>query len=136
MHRQKTQLYKNSVVQIITDDHIDRLKMQSELIKIILFFFISLILLIIVLSLQSKKIAKPIEALAKATNNLLKQNKKLHFEKSKISELNNLSENFSKMSQDLNDRANQLIEASLREHMKEREAEMAYKIGFYESVSS
>lgn len=136
MHRQKTQLYKNSVIQIVTDDHIDRFKIQSELIKIVLFFVFSLTLLIIVLSLQSKKIAKPIKALVKATNNLLKQNKKLHFEKSKISELNNLSENFSKMSQDLNDRANELIEASLREHMKEREAEMAYKIGFYESVSS
>ena len=137
MHRKHTQLYKNSVIQIVTDKSFDKVKIKNELIQLILFFLISLALLVFIIFLQANRIAKPIKAMVEATNNLLKQNnKKLIFNNCKISELNNLSDNFLKMSSELYDRANQLVEASIREQMKEKEAEIAYKLGLYESVSS
>ncbi|NOZ47239.1 MAG: HAMP domain-containing histidine kinase [Chlorobi bacterium] len=136
MQRKNTQLYKNSVIQIVTDNKVDQNKIANELVKITLFFILSLAILILLISLQAKKISKSIKHFVSVTNNLLKTNKTLNFENTGITELNNLSVNFSKMSLELNERANQLIEASIREKMKEKEAEVAYKLGLYESVSS
>ena len=52
-----------------------------------------------------------------------------------IEELDRLTDNFNTMSAELTQRSQQLVEARVRSEMKEKEAELAYTRGLYESAS-
>lgn len=89
---------------------------------------------------KSKKIASqistPIEELSFLTKDLGKSNAKEIDTKSGIQEVDQLTYNFNTLSQELESRTQDYIQSQLREKMIEKDAEIAYRAGLFESASS
>jgi len=85
---------------------------------------------------MSEFISQPIIRLSEATRQLGKEFNDLKIEKSGIDEIDSLSEDFLSMSQNLEIRTKELIDAKIREKIKEKEAELAYNAGLFESAAS
>ncbi|NUM36536.1 MAG: ATP-binding protein [Candidatus Brocadiae bacterium] len=84
----------------------------------------------------SQKIAAPISYLTEATGNLGKNFQQINSEAVGIEEIDKLSYNFNRMSSELETRTKELIESHTREKLKEKEAQVAYNAGLFESASS
>lgn len=84
----------------------------------------------------SRKISHPIADLTQATGNLGKNLQKISLEAVGIEEVDRLSYNFNQMTQELETRTKELIESHTREKIKEKEAQVAYNAGLFESASS
>ncbi len=80
-------------------------------------------------------IARPVEKLSSATTELGTGRAEQNIPPSGIEELDRLTDNFNTMSAELTQRSQQLVEARVRSEMKEKEAELAYTRGLYESAS-
>ena len=82
---------------------------------------------------MAEQIASPVEKLALATAEI--GTGKASVPAVGIEEIDQLTANFNTMSSELAQRSNELIEAGVRSEMKEKEAELAYTRGLYESAS-
>jgi signal transduction histidine kinase len=84
----------------------------------------------------ASKIASPIQELSLLTSDLGNKPDNLIEKKVGIQEVDRLTENFNKVSLELDARTKEYVEAQLREKMREKDAEIAYKVGLFESASS
>jgi signal transduction histidine kinase len=101
---------------------------------------IACILFYFILSRRSRAFAasltRPIRELTKATGKIGTEEVLPLFEPTEIEEIDQLAENFHLMSIELESRTKDLIESRLRERMQEKEAELAFTAGLFESASS
>ena len=81
----------------------------------------------------AEQIASPVEKLTLATAEI--GTGKACIPASGIEEIDQLTANFNTMSSELAQRSTELIEAGVRSEMKDKEAELAYTRGLYESAS-
>jgi len=72
---------------------------------------------------MASRISAPIERLAQMTTTIVGQRQPCTFEEAGIAEIDNLGQNFCRMSDQLNRRTQELIESHIRERNKEYEAE-------------
>jgi C4-dicarboxylate-specific signal transduction histidine kinase len=84
----------------------------------------------------ASKIASPIQELSLLTSDLGNKPDNFIDKKVGIKEVDRLSENFNKVSMELDARTKEYVEAQLREKMREKDTEIAYKTGLFESASS
>jgi len=84
----------------------------------------------------SQRISSPIEKLAKATEKIGTVWHVSQLELSGIIEIDNLSKNFNHMSEELDKRTQDLVDAQIREKIKEKDAEIAYSTGLFESANA
>ncbi|MEI6071603.1 MAG: ATP-binding protein [Verrucomicrobiae bacterium] len=82
---------------------------------------------------MAAEIARPVERLTLATAGIGTGSTSVP--PSGIEEIDQLTDNFNTMSRELAQRAKDLVEAGVRSEMKEKEAELAYTRGLYESAS-
>jgi len=80
-------------------------------------------------------IAHPVAQLTKATADMGKSTPGGAIPEGGIEELDQLTTNFNSMSRELERRSAELVDARVRTAMKEKEAELAYTRGLYESAS-
>lgn len=84
---------------------------------------------------MAAEISRPVEKLTRATTEIGTGLTDAQIPASGIEEIDRLTENFNTMSAELAQRSQQLVEARVRSEMKEKEAELAYTRGLYESAS-
>jgi signal transduction histidine kinase len=84
---------------------------------------------------MAAEISRPVEKLTQATTEIGTGLADAQIPASGIEEIDRLTENFNTMSAELTQRSRQLVEARVRSEMKEKEAELAYTRGLYESAS-
>ena len=82
------------------------------------------------------KISSPIQELSLLTSDLGRKPNNHLGKKVGIEEVDRLTDNFNKVSSELDVRTKEYIEAQLREKLIEKDAEIAYKAGLFESASS
>lgn len=82
------------------------------------------------------KIAAPIQELSLLTSDLGNKPSNFIDKKIGIEELDRLTHNFNKVSKELDARTKEYVEAQLREKIREKDTEIAYKTGLFESASS
>ena len=121
---------------------IDKLKENTNMIGYIIIalmvvFYILFFSYLLRKSLKiANKIASPIEKLSLLTSDFgRKANTQLGM-KVGIEEVDRLTQNFNKVSLELDVRTKEYVESQLREKMREKDAEIAYKAGLFESASS
>jgi len=121
---------------------IQRLKQQIDLLGYVVIALMILFYILFFLYLQRKsktlahKIVAPIEQLSLLSKDLGKDTKALIQSDSGIKEVEELTENFNTLSKELDARTEAYIEAKLQEKMHEKDAEIAYRVGLFESASS
>jgi signal transduction histidine kinase len=119
-----------------------KLKTQIDFIGYFVIFFMGLFYLIFFLYLQKKsqklaqKIVTPIEELSILSKDLGTNANTVLKSDSGIEEVDQLTHNFNTLSKELDTRTQAYIEAQLREKMHEKDAEIAYRAGLFESASS
>ncbi len=84
---------------------------------------------------MAEEIAQPVEKLRRATEDIGTGRKEEKIPPSGIEEIDHLTANFNKMSSELSQRSQELVEARVRTEMKAKESELAYTRGLYESAS-
>ncbi len=84
----------------------------------------------------ARKIVTPIEELSMLSKDLGTNAAHKPLEPSGITEVDQLTHNFNTLSIELDERTKSTIEAQLREKMHEKDAEIAYRAGLFESASS
>ena len=84
----------------------------------------------------AQKIVTPIEELSILSKDLGKETKKIIHSDSGIDEVDQLTHNFNTLSKELDERTEAYVESHLREEMYEKDAEIAYRAGLYESASA
>lgn len=84
---------------------------------------------------MAEEIAHPVEKLRRATEDIGTGRKEEEIPPSGIEEIDQLTGNFNKMSSELAQRSQELVEARVRTEMKAKESELAYTRGLYESAS-
>jgi signal transduction histidine kinase len=84
---------------------------------------------------MAEAIADPVETLTLATATLGKESSKQKIPPSGIEEIDQLTTNFNSMADELDRRSAELVEARVRTEMKQKESELAYTRGLYESAS-
>jgi len=80
-------------------------------------------------------IAEPVAKLTRATADIGTGRGTAHIPPSGIVEIDQLTENFEKMSSELAQRSRELVEERVRTELKGKESELAYTRGLYESAS-
>ena len=109
------------------------------------YFVIALMLLFYVLffiylmkksRLVAVRIAEPIRKLSVMTSDLGTKEAKRMTHQVGITEIDQLVDNFNKLSEELDIRTQEYVQSQLREKMKEKDAEIAYRSGLFESASS
>ncbi len=84
---------------------------------------------------MAEEIAGPVGRLAAATAGVGTGMSEVSVPPSGIEEIDRLTENFNTMSGELAQRSRELVDARVRSEMKDKEAELAYTRGLYESAS-
>ena len=84
---------------------------------------------------MAQEIASPVEQLTQATKDIGTGRSEEAIPASGIEEIDQLTDNFNKMSAELSQRSQELVEARVRTEMKAKESELAYTRGLYESAS-
>lgn len=84
---------------------------------------------------MAEEIASPVAMLTQATKDIGTGRSEEAIPASGIEELDQLTQNFNKMSAELSERSRELVEARVRTEMKAKESELAYTRGLYESAS-
>ena len=118
------------------------LKKQVNIIGYIVIFLMLLFYVVFFLYLMRKslfvaeKIAQPIAELSLLTSDLGKKSNEQIINKVGIVEVDQLVHNFNNLSKELEIRTQEYIDSQLREKMKEKDAEIAYRSGLFESASS
>ena len=84
---------------------------------------------------MAEEIASPVAMLTQATKDIGTGRTEEAIPASGIEELDQLTENFNKMSAELSQRSRELVEARVRTEMKAKESELSYTRGLYESAS-
>ena len=84
---------------------------------------------------MAEEIADPVGRLAAATAGVGTGMSEVSVPASGIEEIDRLTENFNTMSGELAQRSRELVDARVRSEMKDKEAELAYTRGLYESAS-
>jgi len=86
---------------------------------------------------MSAEISHPITSLAQATSELGKteSDRNVDLAMSGIPEIDRLTGNFNTMSRELRERSQELVRSAVREQLKEKEAELSYARGQFESAS-
>lgn len=121
---------------------LEAFKAQAQLIGYVVLAFMVLfyILFFIYLTKKSKKVAavisKPINDLSELTSNLGYKPQNPLSDETKIDEIYSLIHNFNMLSKELDTRTQEYIQSQMREKMKEKDAEIAYRAGLFESASS
>lgn len=119
-----------------------KLKKQIDFIGYVVMALMALFYVLFFLYLQRKsqklatKIVSPIEELSLLSKDLGTDAIHQPLAPSGISEVDQLTHNFNRLSLELNERTKSTIEAQLREKMHEKDAEIAYRAGLFESASS
>ncbi len=101
MDRKKTELYKGSVIRIITDQTADYDYLKSELIRFVLIFVITLLLVVVLIYFKTKIITDPIKKLVFKVNRITHGH--LHERADEIgnNEITTLSKQFNRMIEEL-----------------------------------
>lgn len=121
---------------------LEAFKAQAQQIGYVVLAFMALFYIIFFwyLTRKSKKVAsvisKPINDLSELTSNLGYRPQNPLNDETKIEEIYSLIHNFNMLSQELDTRTQEYIQAQMREKMKEKDAEIAYRAGLFESASS
>lgn len=121
---------------------LEAFKEQAQRIGYVVLAFMILfyILFFLYLMKKSKKVAsiisKPINDLSELTSNLGYKPQSPLSDKTQIDEIYTLISNFNMLSQELDMRTQEYIQAQMREKMKEKDAQIAYRAGLYESATS
>lgn len=84
----------------------------------------------------ASKIADPIKELSTVTSNLGLQPENRIKTHSDIQEVEQLAQNFNEVSSKLDERTREYVQSQIREKIKEKDAEIAYRAGLFESASS
>ncbi len=123
-------------------ESIHKLKIQIDNIGYIIIFLMVLFYVVFFLFLSKKsktvasRISKPIHQLSILTKDLGTKTDSQIDSNSGIYEVDQLSQNFNKLSKELDERTNDYIQAQIREKTAEKDAEIAYRSGLFESASS
>ncbi len=121
---------------------LEAFKAQAQQIGYVVLAFMALFYVIFFwyLTRKSKKVAlvisKPINDLSELTSNLGYRPQNVLNDETRIKEIYSLIHNFNMLSQELDTRTQEYIQAQMREKMKEKDAEIAYRAGLFESASS
>ncbi len=121
---------------------LEAFKAQAQSIGYVVLAFMVLfyILFFIYLTKKSKTVAtvisQPINNLSELTRNLGYKPQSPLSDETRIDEIYGLIHNFNMLSKELDTRTQEYIQAQMREKMKERDAEIAYRAGLFESASS
>lgn len=121
---------------------LEAFKAQAQQIGYVVLAFMALFYVIFFwyLTRKSKKVAlvisKPINDLSELTSNLGYRPQNILSDETRIKEIYSLIHNFNMLSQELDTRTQEYIQAQMREKMKEKDAEIAYRAGLFESASS
>ncbi len=108
----------------------------AAIILMVLFYLLFFSYLLRKSSKLARKIAVPIEELSFFTSNLGNKADNQIYKRVGITEVDILTQNFNKVSLELDARTKEYVESQLREKMQEKDAEIAYKAGLFESASS
>jgi len=123
-------------------ESIKELKKQIDtigyiIILLMIFFYILFFLYLLRKSKTvASRISKPIHKLSVMSQDLGKKLQNKLNSDSGIQEVDQLSYNFNTLSQELDIRTNEYVQSQLRERMAEKDAEIAYRAGLFESASS
>jgi len=121
---------------------IQKLKEQIDLVGFGVIFSMVLFYILFFLYLLRKsknvgmQIAQPIHELSVLTKDLGSKKATKLEALSGISEVDTLTQNFNRLSTELDTRTEEYIQSKLREKMIEKDAEIAYRVGLFESASS
>lgn len=121
---------------------VQKLKEQIDRLGFLVIALMVLFYILFFLYLQRKsqklaqKIVTPIQELSILSKDLGKDTKTIIKSDSGIDEVEELTHNFNTLSKELDARTEAYIEAQLREKMHEKDAEIAYRVGLFESASS
>ena len=106
------------------------------IVVMILFYFLFFIFLQKKSKRLSRNISAPIENLATITKDIGTSLNNTELKPIGVREIDSLYDNFNKMSSTLNIRTQELIDSKIEAKLKEKEAEIAYSQGLFESASS
>jgi signal transduction histidine kinase len=121
---------------------INQLKSQADTIGyvmiglMILFYLLFFIYLLKKSQIVAVKISEPISTLSEKTTFLGKEPQTILDLEVGISEVDLLIKNFNTLSKELDTRTQEYIQSQIREKMKEKDIELAYRWGLFESASS
>jgi sigma-B regulation protein RsbU (phosphoserine phosphatase) len=124
MDRKNTDLYKGSVIRIISDKNGDYIYLRNELIKFILIFSLTLVLVIILIYFKTKIITDPIQKLVLKVNRITHGHLNERAEEIGNNEITTLSKQFNVMIEELEGYYNELeqkVEERTREIQQQKE---------------
>ncbi|MEX0981200.1 MAG: SpoIIE family protein phosphatase [Bacteroidales bacterium] len=119
MDRKNTSLYKESVIRIITDISEEKAILQKELLRFMLVFFVTVLIVVIMLYRKTKVITDPIKRLVANVNRITAGHLNERAEVVGNNEIASLSEQFNNMIEELESYYNEL-----EQKVKERTAEV------------
>ena len=124
MDRKNTDLYKGSVIRIVSDRTSDYQYLRNELIKFIVIFSLTLIIVIILIYIKTKVITEPIKKLVSKVNRITHGHLNERAEVVGNNEITTLSKQFNRMIEELESYYNELeqkVEERTREIQQQKE---------------
>jgi serine phosphatase RsbU (regulator of sigma subunit) len=124
MDRKNTDLYKGSVIRIVSDQTSDYNYLRNELIKFIVIFSLTLIIVIILIYIKTKVITEPIKKLVSKVNRITHGHLNERAEVVGNNEITTLSKQFNRMIEELESYYNELeqkVEERTREIQQQKE---------------
>jgi serine phosphatase RsbU (regulator of sigma subunit) len=124
MDRKNTDLYKGSVIRIISDRTSDYIYLRDELIKFIVIFTLTLVLVIILIYFKTKVITDPIQKLVLKVNRITHGHLNERADEIGNNEITTLSKQFNLMIKELESYYNELeqkVEERTREIQQQKE---------------
>jgi PAS domain S-box-containing protein len=97
MRRENTNLYKNAVIRIITDKNYDDQFLENEVLKSIIIYLVSTLVVLLLIYRRSLKIAGPIRFLSEKISSIIEGNLDSRAEVGGFKEVYELSKNFNYM---------------------------------------
>lgn len=120
MGRQRTRLYKSSVIRIINDRTHEKIMLRNELIKVLIIFIITILLVILLIYRKTRVITEPIRKLVTHVNRITNGHLNERIDISGSKEIKNLSNHFNVMISTIQEYYNEL-----EEKVKERTLEIS-----------
>lgn len=115
--------------------NISRIIGAVAILVMVLFYLIFFFLLRNRANNMAKNISQPITAVSEAVVHIGDENNKVDLPMCGIEEIDSLTETFNTMSKELDERNKQLIEKRVQIEVQEKEAQLAYAQGMFESAS-
>lgn len=130
MNRKNTELYKGSVIRIISDQTADYLYLKKELIRFITIFSLTLIIVIILIYIKTKVITNPIKKLVFNVNRITHGHLNERADVVGNNEITTLSKQFNRMIEELESYYNELeqkVKDRTREIQQQKEEILAQR---------